>query len=129
MDSSEIRRIVHEITNAVASLGADKLRISKFKSQNSSKYRSFATKYPKLYDMCFEPRFDHEQFDMLMSRLDDIQSKRMTFEEGTRQVADHLNNRYVLPLVGAPTRNDGDPNSMDHIEFNVNGGCVSKKIV
>lgn len=127
MDTSDIKRVVAEITSEVAACNGDFAQISKLKSRGLSRYKGFQTKYPKLYDMCLDPDFEHDQFHFLMSRLDDIHTKQKTFEESTQQVCDALNEKYVIPLCGSPTRKDAGADNMDHIQFNVTSadGSVS----
>lgn len=126
MENADIKRYVHEITSSVAQLHGNANAIRRLRTNSAATYRAFAAKYPKLFDMCWDPSFDHAQFEFLMSRLEDINARRATFEESTQRVADVLNERYVIPLVGQATRSNGESN-MDNIHFTCSGAGMSVK--
>lgn len=108
MENTEIIQVVSDITKQVSEQHGDFDKIHRLKMINAAKYRSFSSKYPKLFDMCWDPTFDHGQFAFLMSRMDDIRANRRTFEESTQDVCDSLNAKYIIPVVGEPTASNDE---------------------
>lgn len=127
MDNADITRIVGDITERVSQL-TDQGQIQGLKTRCSTTYKRFSSLYPKLFDSCFDPSFDRSQFGFLMSRLDCIHNNAITMEQGTREVTELLNNRYIVPLVGQPTMDAATAASGDHVDFNVSGAGFTKVV-
>jgi hypothetical protein len=131
MDNADIKRFVNEITDAVARTHGSPSAVRRLRTQNAVKYRAFAAKYPKLFDMCWDPSFDRAQFEFMMTRLEDVRAHRATLEESTQRVTDALNERYVIPLVGQATRSNDQAGTTEHIQVTCSGGMdgMSAKMV
>ena len=66
--------------------------------------------------MSFNPNFDYQQFQFMISQLESIRTNTSSFEESTNTVCDQLNNKYIIPLVGKPDESV-DVSKMEHIKF------------
>lgn len=110
MENSDLVKAVTTITGDVAKLSGNKYDIRQCRQRHLREHRMFASMYPKLFDMCFEPNFNASQFSYMIQQLEDIQKARVSLECGTSNVNTSLTNEYIVPLVGdakASGSNDG----------------------
>jgi hypothetical protein len=120
MENSDIMRIVSEITKDVSEIeGNSESHLKKCKLLHNQKNKKFASMYPKLFDICFTQGFDADQFRYMMQQLQDVHASNQTFEVGTSNVTNSLNNKFIIPLVGQPDTNV-DTNDMNHLKFSIN---------
>lgn len=118
MDNGELEAIVDDIVATSKSQRGRGGAVSpaELRAHLSVKHKRFATSYPKLFEMCLSPTFDADQFRYMLAQMDLIQTKQMSFEDSTKKVCENLNERYILPLVGAPDASI-DVTKMDHLRF------------
>ena len=119
MDTQELIKSVDEITKAAATCSGEReLRACRLRFASS--HKQFAATYPKLFLMCFDQRFEQEQFRFLVSQLEQVRDKA-SFEASTSNVTNHMNDKYITPFVGAPHK-DVDTTGMEHIKFTTSTG-------
>lgn len=115
MDNGELEAIVDDIVQTSKSRSGA-VSPAELRAHLSVKHKRFATSYPKLFEMCLSPTFDADQFRYMLAQMDLIQAKQVSFEDSTKKVCENLNERYILPLVGAPDANI-DVTKMEHLRF------------
>ena len=117
MDNTDIVNIVNAITVDVQKTNGNSIALRRCRAMCANKHRKFATNYPKLFEMCFSPAFDVEQFQFMIHQLEQMHDNSdVTFEECTQNVCTKLNDKYIVPLVGQPHK-DVNMNDMNHIKF------------
>lgn len=115
MDTQDLIKTVDEITRAMGQCKTDRDR-KRCRAGFAVSSKAFATTYPKLFEICCDERFEREQFDFLIAQFAQVRDHQVSFEAGTSNVTEHLNNKYIIPLVGAPQA-DVDTAKMEHIRF------------
>lgn len=62
----------------------------------------FVEKYPQLFQMAVEPRFDERQFNLMLGLLDKM-AGGMSQHQASVIVGQSLANTFINPVIGVPT--------------------------
>ena len=126
MDNSAIVTIVSHILRQVSPHARDERAVRKKRAELAHKHKRFATEYPKLFEMCFDPEFDEDQFRFMMSQLGAMNGAESapTLDDTTKLVCERLNDKYITPLVGKPDQ-QVDTAGMGHIKFSTSTAGAS----
>lgn len=63
----------------------------------------FVEKYPELFRMAVEPRFDERQFNLMLGLLDKM-AGGMSQHQASVIVGQSLADKFINPVIGAPTK-------------------------
>jgi hypothetical protein len=64
------------------------------------KYKNFKANYPVLFAVaCKKEKIDKNMFDMMLNKLEEINSKSITQHEASVEVGQILYNRFVDPVI------------------------------
>lgn len=92
MSNNEISTIIETISEGVkrSSLDNDKKKEIFF-----DKYADFADKYPTLFDMCFDEKFDISKLRFMLDLRDRVNKKKLTQHDASVEVGKKLVDEFV----------------------------------
>ena len=64
-----------------------------------TKYPDFVERYPHLFEMICEPEFDLARFEYMIRLRDDIQERKRTLEDASKEIGQNLFDVYVKPKL------------------------------
>lgn len=95
MPSADIMRIVKEINSFPGNMKAKQSHFEK-------KYPEFVTNYNMLFTMACEDNFDFGRLQYMLNLKDDIDNKKVTFENASKEVGQKMFDVYVRDNVPPP---------------------------
>ena len=88
----EIMRISKEIFESTVSAD-DK------ESVYSQKYAEFKQRYPKLFEMCCNPKCDIKHLEYMIEMMKVVRNRESSYKKASEAVGQHFVNAYVMPVL------------------------------
>jgi len=67
--------------------------------KEDSKFKSFETRYPQLFEMLYSPSLNMKELDFIIKKYESVRKGEMSYADTSKQVGQAFYDNYVAPVL------------------------------